>query len=123
MNGKVLEALEYINVQDLHYFEWINVGMALKAEGFDCSVWDNWSQNDTRYKKGACQKKWETFKNSGLSGGTIIKMAKDRGYSSFYFTIFRREEKSRKRQTGSISDFRKSEITSGKGEIFGRSGL
>ena len=86
MNSKVLEALEYINVQDLHYFEWINVGMALKAEGFDCSVWDNWSQNDTRYKKGACQKKWETFKNSGLSGGTIIKMAKDRGYSSFYFT-------------------------------------
>ncbi len=44
MNRKVLEALEYINVQELHYFEWINIGMALKTEGFDCSVWDNWAK-------------------------------------------------------------------------------
>jgi RecA-family ATPase len=56
--------------------------MALKAEGYDCSVWDDWSKNDRRYKDGECSMKWGTFKGSSIpiSGGTIIKMAKDTGW-------------------------------------------
>ena len=50
--SNLLEALKQIDVSQLSYDEWISVGMALKAEGYDCSVWDEWSQNDTRYKKG-----------------------------------------------------------------------
>ena len=42
----ILEALKYINVASLSYQEWVNVGMALKAEGYDVSVWDEWSRND-----------------------------------------------------------------------------
>ena len=41
------EALKYISPSDLSYQEWVNVGMALKEEGYSVTVWDNWSANDT----------------------------------------------------------------------------
>lgn len=78
----ILEALKQIDVSKVSYQEWINVGMALKAEGYDCSVWDTWSKNDNRYKDGECDRKWRSFGGSSnpISGGTIIKMAKDTGW-------------------------------------------
>ena len=39
--SNVLQALEALDVAALSYQEWVNVGMALHAEGFDWSVWDN----------------------------------------------------------------------------------
>jgi RecA-family ATPase len=79
----ILEALKQIDASQTTYEEWIQVGMALKAEGYDCSVWDDWSKNDSRYRDGECDRKWGTFKGSSLpiSGGTIIKMAKDNGWT------------------------------------------
>ena len=79
----LLSALSAINVSELTYTEWIAVGMALKEEGYPCSVWDDWSQNDDRYHPGECEKKWETFNGSGspTTGGTIIKMAQERGWT------------------------------------------
>lgn len=78
----ILEALKYINVSSLSYQEWVNVGMALKAEGYDCSVWDDWSRNDKRYKAGECERKWRSFNGSSkpITGATIVQMAKDNGY-------------------------------------------
>jgi RecA-family ATPase len=78
----ILEALKQIDASKTTYEEWIQIGMALKAEGYDCSVWDDWSKNDSRYKDGECDRKWGTFKGSSIpiSGGTIIKMAKDTGW-------------------------------------------
>lgn len=78
----LLEALKQIDVSQTTYEEWIQVGMALKAEGYDCLVWDNWSKNDSRYKAGECDRKWGSFNGSSnpISGGTIIKMAKDNGW-------------------------------------------
>ena len=78
----ILEALKYINVSSLSYQEWVNVGMALKAEGYDCSVWDDWSRNDKRYKAGECERKWRSFNGSSkpITGATIVQMAKDSGY-------------------------------------------
>ena len=60
----IIEALNYIDVARLSYQEWINVGMGLKSEGYDCSVWDRWSSNDSRYKSGECERKWRTFNGS-----------------------------------------------------------
>jgi hypothetical protein len=54
----ILEALKQIDASNTTYEEWIQVGMALKAEGYDCSVWDNWSKNDQRYKPGECDRNW-----------------------------------------------------------------
>lgn len=77
----VLEALKYINPSDLTYTEWVQIGMALKEEGYPCSAWDEWSRNDRRYKEGECYSKWDSFRGGEIKGGTIVKMAKDRGMS------------------------------------------
>lgn len=78
----LLEALKQIDVSTTTYDEWLHVGLALKSEGYDCLVWDNWSKNDSRYKAGECDRKWGSFNGSSnpVSGGTIIKMAKDKGW-------------------------------------------
>lgn len=81
------DVIEYIDPAGCDYQEWTNVGMALKHEGYDVSVWDHWSMRDTRrYHSGECAKKWLTFKggsHSPVTGGTIIAMAKERGWSPF----------------------------------------
>ena len=82
-NDMLLAALSHINCADCSYQEWINVGMALQNEGFECSVWDDWSQGDVqRYRKGECERKWRTFHGAAtpITGGTLVQMAKDRGY-------------------------------------------
>jgi len=83
----ILESLKYIDVSTLSYQEWVNVGMALKSEGYDCSVWDDWSRNDSRYKAGECGRKWATFGGSSnpITGATIVQMAKDRGFVAHTF--------------------------------------
>ena len=78
------KVLDYLNPVLLDYQDWTNVGMALKEEGYSCSVWDDWSAKDSaRYHPGECEKKWETFGHYGgsvVTGGTLIQMAKDRGW-------------------------------------------
>lgn len=78
----LLEALAAISVASLNYDEWIRVGMALKEEGFDCSVWDAWSTNDSRYHAGECQRKWNSFRGdlTPVTGGTILHMANSMGW-------------------------------------------
>lgn len=84
MSEDILDALDFIPVSSCNYTEWIEVGMALKHEGYDCSVWDNWSKNDDRYHD-ECYRKWESFNGSSkpITGASIIKLAKEKGG---YFT-------------------------------------
>lgn len=84
MEKKLIDALEYIDPADCDYQEWINVGMALKHENYDVSVWDEWSARDTaRYHHGECEKKWHSFNGntSPVTAGTIYQMAFENGYS------------------------------------------
>lgn len=78
------ELLDYIDPSQCNYQEWVNVGMALHAEGYSCSVWDMWSQRDSsRYHSGECDKKWSSFGSyggAGVTGATITQMAKDGGW-------------------------------------------
>ncbi|MFR0880808.1 MAG: PriCT-2 domain-containing protein, partial [Oscillospiraceae bacterium] len=73
----LLKILEYISPADCDYQEWVNVGMALKHEGFSADDWDRWSQSDSRYHSGECQKKWDSFNGSSapVTAGTIVQMA------------------------------------------------
>ncbi|WP_419877696.1 AAA family ATPase [Brevibacillus centrosporus] len=75
--------LSYIDPAYLTYQEWVNVGMALKYEGYTASDWDDWSKRDgARYHPGECFKKWTSFEGSGtpVTGATITQMAKDSGW-------------------------------------------
>ena len=81
------EVIEAIDPADLDYTEWVQVGMALHAEGYQCSVWDDWSRRDAkRYRAGDCEKKWRGFGHSlnPVTGGTVVQMAKDRGWEPAY---------------------------------------
>lgn len=83
MENNLLKILTFINPADCDYQEWVNVGMALKHEGYTASDWDNWSRSDVaRYHPGDCEKKWQSFNGSAapVTAGTIVQMAKDRGY-------------------------------------------
>lgn len=84
-NTNILSALKAIDVATLTRAEWITVGMALKEEGYPCSIWDDWSRNDSRYHPGECEKKWNSFHGNGkpVKGGTIVQMAKERGWTPF----------------------------------------
>lgn len=81
----LIALLEYIDPAELTYQEWINVGMALKYEGYTAADWDAWSRRDpARYHPGECFKKWTTFDGSPnpVTGATITQMAKERGWTS-----------------------------------------
>lgn len=84
---KTIDILEILNQNidpaDCDYQSWVNVGMALKYEGYSWFDWDQWSQKDgKRYHRGECERKWNSFVGSGtpVTGGTIVQMAKDRGW-------------------------------------------
>ena len=89
----LLELLEFINPADLSYQEWVNVGMALKQEGYTAADWDAWSRNDARDHHGECFRKWDSFQGAltPVTGGTIVQMAKDHGW--------------RPRSLGSVDDY------------------
>lgn len=77
----LITLLDYIDPSALDYQEWLNVGMALKQEGFTASDWEEWSRGDSlRYHPGECFRKWTTFEGSGITGATITQMAKDNGW-------------------------------------------
>ena len=78
------ELLEYIPPSSLSYQEWLNIGMALKDEGYDVALWDEWSRRDPlRYHQGECERKWNTFNGSSspVTGATIVSLAKEHGWS------------------------------------------
>lgn len=81
-DSKILDALQAVPPASCSYEEWLEIGMALREEGFSVSDWDLWSRADSRYHKGVCDSKWKTFKGSGdpVTGGTIIEMAKKHGW-------------------------------------------
>jgi hypothetical protein len=85
---KILSALNWLNCSEMDHGDWIKVGMALKTEGYDVSVWDEWSSRDpARYHPGECEKRWRTFGETPpgplVTGATILKMAQDRGWTPF----------------------------------------
>ncbi|HCX62412.1 MAG TPA: DNA primase [Clostridiales bacterium] len=79
----LIEILDYIDPVLLDYQEWVNVGMALKEDGYTASVWEQWSSRDAkRYHPGECFKKWDSFHGTTkpVTAGTIVQMARDQGW-------------------------------------------
>lgn len=51
-DSKILDALQAVPPASCSYEEWLEIGMALREEGFSVSDWDLWSRSDSRYQKG-----------------------------------------------------------------------
>lgn len=85
-NINLLELLPHIPVASLCYQDWVNVGMALRHEGYRWEDWDAWSRTDSRYRAGECQRKWDSFRGaaSPVTGATIVQMAKEHGWHVQY---------------------------------------
>lgn len=83
----IREILSYIPPSICTYNEWVQVGMALKNEGYPVDLWEQWSSTDTgRFNPGECQKKWNSFRavEEPVTAGTLVQMAKNHGYSPQY---------------------------------------
>ena len=84
MENNLLEILDKVNPAALDYQEWINVGMALKEEGYTAADWESWSSKDvSRFHPGECFRKWTSFQGTGtpVTGGTIFEYAKRQGWT------------------------------------------
>ncbi len=89
----LIALLAHVDPAYVSYQEWVNVGMALKYEGYTASDWEEWSRRDSgRYKPGECFRKWTTFEGTAtpVTGATITQMAKDSGWKPR--SMYEREE-------------------------------
>jgi Primase C terminal 2 (PriCT-2) len=73
---RVLNALNEISPDQYH--EWCQVGMALKAGGFDLDTWEVWSAKSAKFSAGECARKWTTFHGNRTGIGTIFHLASNR---------------------------------------------
>ena len=83
MNRDILQALDCIDPAALDYQDWLNVGMALKLEGYPVHIWEDWSRNDTaRFHEGECARKWAGFNGNAtpVTAGTVFMLAKQHGW-------------------------------------------
>lgn len=83
-HSDLLRVIAQMPASSLDYTEWIQVGMALKAEGFPLSSWEEWSRetDPARYHDGECARKWEGFddiQGDGVGAGTVCDMARSHG--------------------------------------------
>ena len=82
--NELQQALDAISPGSCTYQEWLNVGMGLKEAGMPVTAWEQWSARDgSRYHKGECAHKWETFRGSPspVTQNSIFKLARDHGWT------------------------------------------
>jgi len=77
----ITECLAQINPAALGYDEWLQVGAAIKHEGGDCTLWDQWSQPDPRYRTNDCTSRWDGLDKgqNSVTVATVVKLCKDQG--------------------------------------------
>jgi hypothetical protein len=76
-NAIIYSALQLAQANDAfyNYSDWIKVGMALKADGWNVEDWINISNSDINVHE--AHYKWETFPESGgISGATLLYYAR-----------------------------------------------
>ena len=76
------EVLKKLSPALLSYDEWLEVGAALYHSGYDCSLWDDWSRADSRYKDGDCESRWRGFGDyvgTSKTEASIFHLAKQYG--------------------------------------------
>ncbi len=75
----IKDMLSYID-PDSNYDDWYQIGMALHSYGVSFSIWDQWSQAGSKYVQGETIAKWNSFKSSGVTIGSLVHHAKQGGW-------------------------------------------
>ena len=77
---RALDLLAHIRPRD-GYDDWLKVGMALKSVDAGLLLdWVNWSRGCSNFDEEECLAKWQSFKSSGFSIGTLHYLAEKDGY-------------------------------------------
>ena len=79
-NDDVRDMLACLPVPD-DYDEWLEEGMALKDGGYPFELWDEHSRQSSKYDAAEMRRKWESFKGSGITMGTLFYKARECGWS------------------------------------------
>ena len=90
----ITECLAQINPAALGYDEWLQIGAAIKHEGGDCTLWDQWSQSDPRYRSTDCTGRWDGLDRgqAAVTVATVVKICKDHGGTPPKSGTFTRDE-------------------------------
>ena len=72
---------------DCDYKKWLDIGMGCHAGGIPFDVWDAWSSQGSKYNASEMPEKWQSFKGSGITWGTVVHLAKLNGYEPPRFSI------------------------------------
>ena len=76
----LLQSINPSRIDD--YDQWLKIGMAAHSAGDSLlGDWEELSSKNSKYKPGECAKKWDSFKRSGISLGTLQKFAKEDGWT------------------------------------------
>lgn len=78
----VTDAIEWIPNDDVHYDDWVRIGMAIKGavgeQGSD--IFARWSARSTKDRPPATAKAWASFKPERIGAGTIYAYAQQYGW-------------------------------------------
>jgi hypothetical protein len=78
--GEAAEALSYVPNDD--YWLWVEMAMALSdefgSEGFE--IWDSWSSGSPKYNGKEMWRKWQSFRNEGITIATLFDQARLNGW-------------------------------------------
>jgi len=78
--ARVKDALSYYKNADLHYDDWINIGLSLNnwdaTDEVGLKLWVEWSKTSSKHRDGACEKAWGSFTPDCLNGRTIKSLFK-----------------------------------------------
>jgi len=75
----IKDMLSYID-PDSNYDDWYQIGMALHSYNVPFTIWDQWSQAGSKYVQGETISKWNSFKSSGVTIGSLVHHAKNGGW-------------------------------------------
>lgn len=82
---EIESALDAIPNDDVHYDDWLQIGMALHSTGSDetLKLWEMWSEKSGKHDSDYCELKWNSFsddREEAVTLGTVFHYAKEEGW-------------------------------------------
>ena len=94
-HDKIAAMLSYIDVESRD--EWILAGMAIKDHDSGMyDVWNDWARQSKRHNENAARASWRSFRGGGITIGSLIHIARERGWRGRVEAVTQRRSEPRK---------------------------